>query len=1046
MPITDKGERTLNESQAADGLAAPTRSELLRLPLRTRDRYQLVEEFARGGLGRIWRVRDRELGRQLALKEILSPNPTTQTRFIREALTTARLEHPSIVTVHDAGRTDGGELFYTMNLVAGRTLEDVVADATTLTERLALLPRMLAVIEAIAYAHDQGVLHRDLKPNNIMVGSFGETTVIDWGLAKDLHHPPEEPLAESSSRGPDVEGITRLGTVVGTPAYMPPEQASGQPVDRRADIYSLGACLYFVLSGAAPYPAEEQADLLETVRTKPPQPLLERMPAVPKDLAAIVTRAMARGREGRYANAQALAQDLSRYLTGQQVLSYRYLFWERAVRWLQRHRGVAVASFVCLAVLVGGGVVAGLRESVLRVEAETERGRAERSTLSLLEQQGRSELASGHPQRAALFLAAALRQAPTDLALRFLLSQAIRPVAAARHQLVGHSKDMVSVAYSPDGRFIVSGGDDPEVRLWDAATGENVRTWKQDKGVDALTFSSDSQFVGSAGLDDKVRVFKVDGTETRTFQHNKAYRIVFTPDGTRLVVGAQDGEVEVLDVHTGALLKTLTQHTDRTQHLGLSPRGELVIGSWDRTVSIWNLETYERVKLIDGHDSAVSSVAFSHDGKWVAIAENNLAIHIRNAQTWERTHSIYMPAGTIFAAVSFSADDQTLLVTAADGVVRVWHTSSGQLLAVVDVVPEGKLFSSALSPSGDELVTGGLSGSLVVWSMKGVFDFRVLRFGTAYREAVLPSVVSKDGKRAITPTHAGTIVQWDLKTLARLRSFDVGPNPEAIATDASAGVVVSNIAFKSRSARQWNAETGATIWTADHPRLVHNIAVSADGLTYATACYDGAVRVLDALTGTLKATFPLSKERLSAVTFSPDGLEIAATDGFGRVYFVSVATGVVVQNFQAHPTWIQDIEYSPDGKRFVTAGRQDHQVRVWDRPSLERLLNLSTHVNNVMRASFSADGTLIATSGVDHHAHLFDARNGRLLRSWNGPAYSAEFTPDGKELLTTGDDGYAVLWNIEPDRRSVEQLVAVVEAASPWKLINGQLQLKRPAR
>jgi WD40 repeat protein/serine/threonine protein kinase len=848
---------TLLESQAAPSLATPVSHELQRLPLRSRERYELIEEYARGGLGRVWRARDQDLDRQLALKEILSPNPTTQTRFIREALTTARLEHPSIVTVHDAGRTAGGELFYTMNLVAGRTLAEVVSGATTLSDRLTLLPRMLAVVEAVAYAHDQGVLHRDLKPNNVMIGSFGETTVLDWGLAKDLSDSAPEHQAEWATRPPEVEGLTRLGTVVGTPAYMPPEQASGHAVDTRADIYSLGACLYFVLSGNPPYSVTGETDVLEAVRRQPPTPLLRLAPEVPRDLASIVVRAMARAPEDRYPTAQALALDLSRYLSGQQVLSYRYLLWERAARWLQRHRSVAIASLISLAVVLGGVVVTGLRESVLRRTAEVERGRAERSTRSLLEQQGRSELASGHPRRAAVFLAEALRQAPGDLALQYLLSQSVRPVAAARHQLVGHSKDMVSVAYSPDGKFIVSGGDDPTVRLWNAATGEHVRTWTQEKGVDDLAFSNDSQFVASAGLDDKVRIFRVDGSETRAFKNNKAYRIAFTPDGRRLVIGAQDGEVQILDVHTGEVLKTLKQHSNRAHHLGFSPRGELVVGSWDRTASVWNLETYAQVRLIDGHDSAVTSIAFSHDGKWVAVAEN-LEIHLRNAETWERSHSILMPQGALFAAVTFSPDDQTLLVTTADGVVRVWHTSSGQLLAVVDVVPEGKLFSSALSPGGDELVTGGLSGSVVVWSLKDVFDFRVLPFGVSYRNSVLPSVLTPDGKRALTPTHAGTLVQWDLQRAERINALEVGPNPETIATDGEGSVATSNIAFRSRAARQWNLEKGAAGWSAEHPRLVHNIAVSADGLTYATACYDGSVRLLEAKTGAIRATFPVT--------------------------------------------------------------------------------------------------------------------------------------------------------------------------------------------
>ncbi|MFY0572964.1 serine/threonine-protein kinase [Cystobacter fuscus] len=257
----------------------PTRLERLRpshlLPVVDPAHYALVGELAHGGIGRILRARDLRLGRPVAIKQMLSPTPGAESRFMTEAFVTARLQHPAIVPVYEAGRWPNGELFYSMKLVSGRSLADVLAEPTTLEGRLALLPHVLAVAEAMAYSHSERIIHRDLKPANILVGGFGETVVIDWGLAKDLSRAGNTTLSQAlvpEGSSPD-DGLTRVGTVMGTPAYMPPEQAAGQAVDERADVYALGAILYHLLAGTRPYEGNTSDQVLAKVVSGPPGPL-----------------------------------------------------------------------------------------------------------------------------------------------------------------------------------------------------------------------------------------------------------------------------------------------------------------------------------------------------------------------------------------------------------------------------------------------------------------------------------------------------------------------------------------------------------------------------------------------------------------------------------------------------------------------------------------------------------------------------------------------------------------------------------------------------
>jgi tetratricopeptide (TPR) repeat protein len=324
-------------------------------------RYRVRKELARGGMGRISIAQDTILGRTVALKELLTPHGPLVGRFERELALTSRLQHPAIVSIHDGGVWPSGELVYVMKLVEGESFDRVIARHASVGERVALLPHGIAVCEAIAYAHDQGIIHRDLKPANILVGEYGETVVIDWGLAKDLRDTaavdPELETAVGPYRDLARGAETLAGDVMGTPAYMPPEQAGGDPVDARADVYALGAVLYHLLAGVPPYSGTSAMGIVDAVLNEAPVPLDERAPGVPPDLITIVAKAMARRPEDRYATAGELARDLRRFQSGQLVGAHRYSSAQLVRRWLRKHRtAVSVAALAVVALAVGGAV------------------------------------------------------------------------------------------------------------------------------------------------------------------------------------------------------------------------------------------------------------------------------------------------------------------------------------------------------------------------------------------------------------------------------------------------------------------------------------------------------------------------------------------------------------------------------------------------------------------------------------------------------------------------------------------------------------------
>jgi serine/threonine-protein kinase len=350
----------------------------------SRARYTLTRLHARGGLGRVWLARDGDLGREVALKELLperAENPSLWTRFFDEARITGQLEHPGIVPVYELARGAGDQKpFYTMRFIRGRTLSEAIAayhrarregQAGPLDLR-GLVDAFVGITNAVAYAHSRGVIHRDLKPQNVVLGDFGEVILLDWGLAKVVDGPEHAPAprAEGAGRGATVEG-----QVLGTPAYMAPEQAEGRldRIDRRSDVYGLGAILYEILAGRPPFTGDDTAEILRRVVQEPPEPPHRLVAETPRALEAVCAWAMAKPPGERYDSAADVGREVRRWLADEPVSAYREPLPTRLARWGRRHRPL-VASAAALLVTAVVGLAIG---NVLldRANAATERQR-----------------------------------------------------------------------------------------------------------------------------------------------------------------------------------------------------------------------------------------------------------------------------------------------------------------------------------------------------------------------------------------------------------------------------------------------------------------------------------------------------------------------------------------------------------------------------------------------------------------------------------------------------------------------------------------------
>ncbi len=1025
----------------------------------TKDRYRITGEGGRGGLGRVMEALDKVLDRPVAIKELFSENATLRRRFVREALITARLQHPSIVPVYDVGHLGDQSPFYAMKLVAGQPLDKAVAEAGTLTRRLALLPRVLAVADAMAYAHSKRVIHRDLKPANILLGAFGETIVIDWGLAKDLAVADEDARDAGPYRAVSADH-TMAGAMMGTPAFMAPEQAAAATVDERADVYALGSILYHVVTGTAPLHGTTLEEMIRRVTTGDVVAVTEREPEVPRDLAAIVAKAMALAPDDRYANAGGLAEELRRFLTGQLVRSHSYGVRELLRRWVKRHRAavaVAVAALACIAVI---GTLSVRRVVQARHHADEQRAIAEREKVtatetlaSLFEEQGRQELLAGRPARAATFLSEAYGQARRPGAgLRTLLAEAMRSLEADLRTFQGDSDEIAAADLSRDGKRLVTAGLDEVTRVWDTATGAEVATLTgHDDEVLSVALSPDGVRVATASADLTARLWDAStGALRATLEHPSHVLVAaFSPDGARLLTAGEAGAARLWDTASAKLIAALEGHRGNVAVVAFSADGaRAVTAGADPTAKVWATDAGKLVATLEGHRGEILAAAFRPDGAALVTASDDGTARLWNATTGALLATLAGHRGPVHAA-AYSPDGARVLTASDDRTAKLWDATSGAVLASLEG-HSGAVVSAAFSPDGTLVVTASDDRTAKLWdaatgellaSYEGHRNsLRSARFTpdgaqiltvsndgtaklwqvTARRVRWAPSGAAKPARVALSPdgsklatiaAAASEVELWDARSGERLATLR-GHSGEvaAVAFDAAGARVVTSGA--DRTAKVWDATTGALLHSLEHPAAVASAAFSADGARLVTSSEGPRLWIWSAASGELLGKFAREGAE-QPVRLSKDGTRILIANLMGRASIRRVDTGETLVELEGDDSPIYAAAFSPDGERLLTMSI-DWTAKVWNARTGKPIASLEGVTQAVFGSSFSRDGARVLTMSADNTAKLWDASTGKLLASYEGhqgAILNASFSPDDARVLTVSGDRTATLWD-----------------------------------
>jgi len=1030
-------------STASDALAAtdPSASALLeRLREKGADAHRLTikGEIARGGMGAVYKVWDAELRRSLAMKVLArGQGPRLEaralSRFLEEAQITGQLEHPGIVPVHELGLDGDGRVFFTMPLVRGDDLKAII-ERVHAGDAKWTLPRALGVVvrvcEAMGYAHARGVIHRDLKPSNVMVGAFGETYVMDWGLARVLSRGgsmqpghPAKPAASTDLRTVRSDAaasdssplVTMDGDVVGTPIYMPPEQAHGwiDEMGPASDVYSIGAILYHLLGGVQPYstPGEKgTADqVLKAVKSRPPRalhalgPPSPTSPAVAPELAAICEKAMAREPARRYATTMELAEDLRAFLEGRVVRAYEAGAWAELKKWTRRNRRFASAAATALvAVLVGLAVSTALwvraRESAdlahenenhARDQREVAEDRARDATLAqqradAIAARLADELAASDVERGRLLG----RVGSLDGAERVLWREFLRrpfehhPTFALWELYTAYpclttrkltERSRVRMRYAPSGELITF-EDGGALRVWSPDGFEPVRSTRTaDVRAASLAIIGEAELLATATYEggelelrrtaDLSLVGRVDAHAGGIFGMD------VRPDGVRIATTGREGVLREWSVPELELVREVDLGEGEAQGVRYAPDGgSLAFGTFAGRVHLLVGDATTPARSWQPHTAGASMcLEFTEGGRRLVSGSRR-----RELRTWriDDDEVERRPAGTngTIRDLLLLSDGETLVSV---GWYRVeFHDASTLSTLASFGIPSGAV-DLAESPDGKTLAVGLGIGSVSLFEIEPRAGLRAIR---------------GDAKRSVAAFH---------------------PDGRSLAIGRAAGEVELLRATTAEPQRRIRAGDGSIV----------SLCFSADGSFLATVDERGAavVRHLPSDTVVLELDGVEDVTR-RVVHLSQGGGLIGVALREGRFAVLDVESGEPVAEVQVPGAQSLSIVLLPELGLFATTSRE-HQVRLW---TLAGEPAGTVELGNTPWSLTRDARGRIVTGGWGKDIAVIDPVAGVVLNLLDGHAgtvWDAAFHPTEPDLLAScGDDGYVRLWDLASGR------------------------------
>lgn len=979
--------------------------------------YEVLSVVGSGGMAKVYKARHRDLRRIVAIKTIRSSaltDPEFLDRFYAEAEAVARLQHPNIIQVFEIGTLEPqiGEPiaspFIALEFVEGGCLSTRIGSPQTARESAELVEKLARAAHA---AHSLGVIHRDLKPSNVLLTLDGEPKIADFGVAKQL----------SGERDDAGRYVTQAGTVMGTPEYMAPEQASSGPPTPAVDVYALGVILYEMLTARVPFTAATPLETIDLVRTQEPVSPRQLQPRLPRDLETICLKCLQKDPVRRYQTAQSLADDLRRFLEHRPIDARRVGQVEKVARWAKRNPLSAISVTSVAAIFLAAFVLV----TWSYVDSET----ARKEEAQQRDEAQRREKAERWSRYMADIVAAAsaMQVYNVDGASRTLQDTPEehrnwewkyfnnrRDLA----QNVIHVSNSASEAeLSADGRRVVIVCVDG-IRVWDVIENRTLVEIPRSGTMAHAKISRDGRFIAYRAEDREVIVHDVDTNKVRgVFRDydNVVHNVDFTPSGRQLLSGSSQQSARLHDVETGKLLRVF--FPDRPQLcicLDASGRTLLHASTQDDFISIERFENGQLVAKIPNPKELLHNIQFNDAGNWILTREfyPRSILRLWDSATGEQLFEMRGHKNSIVHC-AYSPDNTRIASGSRDQSIGLWDISTKKPVAMLRGHLGSVLFV-AFSPDGKRLVSASEDHTIRIWDAETGDALAVL---TGHADEVVCAKYTADGKNIVSASRDGSIRIWNAHTAETNNIFRghksfvysaaFHPNGELVASGSWDG-----------TARIWNATTGREIAVLTHDggsegRIVTSVAFHPDGKLLATRSRDG-VRLWDVETGKEIQHWNIKNDgwRDTRLAFSRDG-KLLATGCFGRVIRIwNIDTRKEVAVLEGHTDGVKDLAFSPDGRSLVSVG--DVETRIWDVTTGKQVRTLAGHTDTGLAVAFNADGTVLATSANDNTVRLWNVANWSEIKELkhSTKVYGLAFTSDGTRLAGAGADSSIRFWDL----------------------------------